>query len=97
MLLDGDEEVDNNIGNYTIHLVTPLFEGSILFTCDSTCFGMQILSFADSIVERYVSFDFSNILIFSNPIPEGERCARFKRKDWEVVAEHLLDFHECMH
>jgi hypothetical protein len=50
---------------------------------------------------RYVSFDFSNILGFPNLVPDKEEWGhclpRFRGEYWEVLVEHLLDFHECMH
>jgi hypothetical protein len=53
------------------------------------------------IAVRYVSFDFSNIPGFPNLVPDREEwensLLKFKGEDWEVPAEHLLDFHECMH
>jgi hypothetical protein len=53
------------------------------------------------LAQRYEIFYFSNVLGFLNPIPERnewESCImKFKGEYWEVHAEFLLDFHDCMH
>jgi hypothetical protein len=45
--------------------------------------------------------DFSKIVGFPNPVPsrdEWERSIpRFRGEEWEVPAEHLLDFHDFIH
>jgi hypothetical protein len=45
--------------------------------------------------------DFSNVPGFPNPMPDKDKweicLPKFKGEDWEVPAEFLLDFHECMH
>jgi hypothetical protein len=49
---------------------------------------------------RYAFFNFTNIYGFPNPEPdrsEWEGCLpRFRGENWEVPAEFLLYFHECM-
>jgi hypothetical protein len=50
--------------------------------------------------QRYAFCDFSNISGFPNPVPdrsEWEGCLpRFRGENWEMPAEFLLDFHECI-
>jgi len=52
------------------------------------------------LAQRYAIFDFLNAPSFPNVMPERndwESCLpRFKGNDWEVPAEQLLNFHECM-
>lgn len=83
---------------YIIHLVTPEFEEC---TGNSTGFRMKILPFVDQIAKRYASFDFSNIPVFPNLMPDtqewGNYLPKFKGDNWEIPAKHLLYFHECMH
>ena len=52
------------------------------------------------LAQMYAFCDFSKIVNFPNPVPcryewEGF-LPRFRGEDWEVPAEFLLDFHECM-
>jgi hypothetical protein len=51
--------------------------------------------------KRYAFCDFSKIVGFPNPMPsrdEWERSIpRFRGEEWEVPAEHLLDFHDFIH
>jgi hypothetical protein len=53
------------------------------------------------LAKRYAFCDFSKIVGFPNPVPsrdEWERSIpRFRGEEWEIPAEHLLDFHDCMH
>jgi hypothetical protein len=53
------------------------------------------------LVKRYDFYDFSKIIGFLNPIPSGDEwegiLPTFKGEDWEVLAKHLLDFHEFIH
>ena len=53
------------------------------------------------LAKKYAFYDFSNIVGFPNLVPsrdEWERSIpRFRGEDWEVSAEHLLDFHDCIH
>ena len=56
----------------------------------------------EAILARRFSFcDFSNVVGFPNPmLNKGEWegiLPTFAGKDWEVPAEHLLDFHEFLH
>jgi hypothetical protein len=50
------------------------------------------------LVKRYAFCDFSNIVGFPNPVPSRDEwegiLAIFKGEYWEVLAEHLLYFHE---
>jgi hypothetical protein len=68
------------------------------------------LVFKDPLVEiameailarRYAFCDFSNIVGFPNPMPNRDEwegiLPTFKGEDWEVLAEHLLDFHDFIH
>jgi hypothetical protein len=51
--------------------------------------------------KRYAFCDFSKIVGFPNPLPSRDEwensLPRFRGEDWEVPAEHLLDFHDCIH
>jgi hypothetical protein len=51
--------------------------------------------------KRYAFCDFSKIVGFPNPVPSRDEwensLPRFRGEDWEVPAEHLLDFHDCIH
>jgi hypothetical protein len=53
------------------------------------------------LAQRYAFCDFSKIVGFPNPVPsrdEWEGCIpRFRGEDWEVPAEHLLDFHDFIY
>jgi hypothetical protein len=53
------------------------------------------------LAKRYAFCDFSKIVGFPNPVPsrdEWERSIpRFQGEEWEVPAEHLLDFHDFIH
>jgi hypothetical protein len=53
------------------------------------------------LAQRYVFCDFSKIVGFPNPMPsrdEWEGCLPiFRGENWEVPAEHLLDFHDFIH
>jgi hypothetical protein len=50
------------------------------------------------LAKRYDFYDFSKIVGFPNPLPSRDEwegiLPTFKGEDWEVSAEHLLDFHE---
>lgn len=50
--------------------------------------------------KRYALCDFSKIYGFPNPVPNRDEwegfLPRFRGEDWEVPAEHLLNFHECI-
>jgi hypothetical protein len=55
-----------------------------------------------SILGQRLDFcDFSNVIGFPNPILSRDKSEgtlpTFKDEDWEVSAEHLLDFHEFIH
>jgi hypothetical protein len=51
--------------------------------------------------KRYVFCDFSKIVGFPNPVPSSDEwehnLPRFRGEEWEVPAEHLLDFHDFIH
>jgi hypothetical protein len=51
--------------------------------------------------KRYAFCDFSKIVGFPNPVPSRDEwensLPRFRGEDWEVPAEHLLDFHDYIH
>jgi hypothetical protein len=51
--------------------------------------------------KRYAFFNFSSISGYPHPVPsrdEWERSIpRFRGEEWEVPAEHLLDFHDFIH
>jgi hypothetical protein len=51
--------------------------------------------------KRYAFCDFSKIVGFPNPVPSRDEwensLPRFRGEEWEVPAEHLLDFHDYMH
>jgi hypothetical protein len=53
------------------------------------------------LAQRFAFCDFSDVIGFPNPIlsrAEWEgTLPTFKGEDWEVPAEHLLDFHEFIH
>jgi hypothetical protein len=53
------------------------------------------------LAKRYAFCDFSKIVGFPNPVPSRDEwensIPRFRGEDWEIPAEHLLDFHDCMH
>jgi hypothetical protein len=53
------------------------------------------------LAKRYAFCDFSKIVGFPNPVPSRDEwegiLPTFKGADWEVPAEHLLDFHEFVH
>jgi hypothetical protein len=50
------------------------------------------------LVKRYAFCDFSSIVGFPNQVPTRDEwensLPRFRGEEWEVPAEHLLDFHE---
>ena len=52
------------------------------------------------LAQRYAFCDFSNISVFSNPVPDRSEwegfLPRFRGEDWEMPTEFLLDFCECM-
>jgi hypothetical protein len=51
--------------------------------------------------KRYAFCDFSKIVGFPNPVPSRDEwensLPRFRGEEWEVPAEHLLDFHDLIH
>jgi hypothetical protein len=51
--------------------------------------------------KRYAFCDFSKIVGFPNPVPSRDEWENslpiFRGEEWEVPAEHLLDFHDYMH
>ena len=53
------------------------------------------------LAKKYAFCDFSSIAGFPNPIPTRDEwensLPRFQGEEWEVPAEHLLDFHDYMH
>jgi hypothetical protein len=53
------------------------------------------------LAQRYAFCDFSKIVGFPNPLPDRDEwegsLPKFRGKEWEVPAEHLLDFHEFIH
>jgi hypothetical protein len=53
------------------------------------------------LAQRFAFCDFSNVVGFPKPmLSRGEwegTLPTFKGEDWEVPAEHLLDFHEFVH
>jgi hypothetical protein len=53
------------------------------------------------LAKRYAFCDFSNIVGFPNQVPTRDEwensLPRFRGEEWEVPAEHLLDFHDYMH
>jgi hypothetical protein len=53
------------------------------------------------LAKRYAFCDFSNIIGFPNQVPARDEwensLPRFRGEEWEVPAEHLLDFHDYMH
>jgi hypothetical protein len=50
------------------------------------------------LAKRYAFCDFSKIVGFPNPVPSRDEwensIPRFRGEEWEVPAEHLLDFHD---
>jgi hypothetical protein len=58
------------------------------------------LKWTNILSQRYAFCDFTNISGFLNPEPDRSEwegfLPRFRGEDWEVPAEFLLDFHECM-
>jgi hypothetical protein len=53
------------------------------------------------LAKRYAFCDFSSIVGFPNQVPARDEweisLPRFHGEEWEVPAEHLLDFHDYMH
>jgi hypothetical protein len=53
------------------------------------------------LAKRYAFCDFSSIIGFPNQVPARDEwensLPRFRGEEWEVPAEHLLDFHDYMH
>ena len=53
------------------------------------------------LAKRYAFCDFSNISGYPNPVPSRDEweniIPRFRGEEWEVPAEHLLDFHDFIH
>jgi hypothetical protein len=53
------------------------------------------------LAKRYDFCDFSKIVGFPNPVPSRDEwensIPRFRGEEWEVPAEHLLDFHDFIH
>jgi hypothetical protein len=53
------------------------------------------------LAKRYAFCDFSSIVGFPNQVPTRDEwensLPRFQGEEWEVPAEHLLDFHDYMH
>jgi hypothetical protein len=53
------------------------------------------------LAKRYAFCDFSSIVGFPNQVPARDEwensLPRFRGEEWEVPAEHLLDFHDYMH
>ena len=53
------------------------------------------------LAKKYAFCDFSKIVGFPIPVPSWDEWERsipkFRGEDWEVQAEHLLDFHDCIH
>jgi hypothetical protein len=53
------------------------------------------------LAKRYAFCDFSSIAGFPNQVPTRDEwessLPRFQGEEWEVPAEHLLDFHDYMH
>jgi hypothetical protein len=53
------------------------------------------------LAQRFAFCDFSQIVGFPNALPDRDIwedfLPEFHAKDWEVPAEHLLDFHEAIH
>jgi hypothetical protein len=53
------------------------------------------------LAKRYSFCDFSSIVGFPNPVPSRDEwensIPRFRGEEWEVPAEHLLDFHDFIH
>jgi hypothetical protein len=58
-------------------------------------------SFAAKIAARYAPFDFSNVPGFPNVVPNMEDWVDylpiFNTDDEKILAQHLKDFHACMH
>jgi hypothetical protein len=53
------------------------------------------------LAQRYAFCDFSKIVGFPNPLPSRDEwessLPKFQGEEWEVPAEHLLDFHDFIH
>jgi hypothetical protein len=53
------------------------------------------------LAQRYAFCDFSKIVGFPNPLPSRDEwessLPKFRGEEWEVPAEHLLDFHDFIH
>jgi hypothetical protein len=53
------------------------------------------------LAKRYAFCDFSSIVGFPNQVPTRDEwensLPRFRGEEWEVLAEHLLDFHDYRH
>jgi hypothetical protein len=51
--------------------------------------------------KRYAFCNFSSIFGYPNPVPSRDEwensLPRFRGEEWEVPAEHLLDFHDLIH
>jgi hypothetical protein len=53
------------------------------------------------LAQRFSFYDFSQIVGFPNALPDRDIwenfLPEFHKKSWEVLAEHLLEFHEVIH
>ena len=51
--------------------------------------------------KRYAFCNFSSISGYPHPVPSRDEwensIPRFQGEEWEVPAEHLLDFHDFIH
>jgi hypothetical protein len=51
--------------------------------------------------KRYAFCDFSSIFGYPHPVPSKDEwennLPRFRGEEWEVSAEHLMDFHDFIH
>ena len=55
----------------------------------------------ETLAPRYAFCDFPKVVGFLNPLPDRDEwediLPEFQAKSWEVLAKHLLEFHEVIH
>jgi hypothetical protein len=98
LFLDGEKGIGIKLA-VIIHLATPWFEDSTLFTSDST--GLKMLdSFAAPIAARFVPLDFTNVYGFPNTVPDikvwEDVLPKFGEYADDNPAQHLFEFHKLM-
>jgi hypothetical protein len=69
--------------------------------CSEICWRLHWYEMNKILAKRYAFCDFSKIVGFPNPVPSRDEwensIPRFRGEEWEVPAEHLLDFHDFIH